>query len=197
MKQIVNLLSILILVSFIGCGGGDGGVQPPPAPAGVDAQTLNDLFNSANKTVQDCSKQYTAVFSMLAVQMNQQRAAGQQINVPVIPQQAAANGPCNNDIANLLMLFSTIRVPQPGNPDTLYAYLPEAKEWLVRSVGKSLINSVGASLQAQGIQMTPEITQSLMAAAIQNVNQNVRPVVGTTPQANTTISQVGSTYGVF
>lgn len=195
MKSILCLLAPLVLFVMVGCGGDDN-VPPPPAPLTLDKpedkQMLNDLHNAAQKAKESCSGQYAPVFLLMATQMNQQKQLGQQPALPVMPPQSG--GSCNNDLANLLLLFSTIRVPQPGNPDTLYAYLPESKEWLIRSVGRALINSVGASLQQQGIPLTPDIVQSLYAVAIQHVNQNIKPNLP--GQAQSVASSVGAGYGM-
>lgn len=195
MKKLLCLLAPFTCLLFIACGGGDSTPTPPPAPLTLDQtgkQQLNDLYNSAQGAVQSCSGQYAPVFALIATQLKQS-APGQA--APVIPEQASNGGDCNNKIANLLLLFSTIRVPQgQGQPDTMYAYLPEAKQWLIQSVGKSLINAVGSSLQSQGIQMTPEITQKLLAVAIQHVNQNVKPQLS--GQAQATANSVGSQFGL-
>ncbi len=195
MKRLICFFAPLVLLIMVGCGGDDS-VPPPPAPLTMDKpedkQMLADLQNAALRAKDSCSQQYSPVFILMAAQMTQQKAQGQQPALPVMPQQSG--GSCNNDIANLLLLFSTIRVPQPGNPDTLYAYLPESKEWLIRSVGRALVNSVGKSLQERGIPMTPDIVQSLYAVAIQHVNQNIKP--GLPGQAQAVANTVGNGYGM-
>jgi hypothetical protein len=95
--------------------------------------------------------------------------------MPALPQVQQPAGSCNNDLMNLIMTFTTIKLSN----GTLYANLPEAQQWLAQTMG-GILSRVGGNIQGAGINLAqnPQLQQFLLGTAANQVQNVVIPGLG-------------------
>ena len=167
MKKYLVILSPIVFVFFIACGGKDDGAPPPIPPAlGLamnnpnDQQALRDLQMAANQAKRECSQSMSPLMLVMATRI-QSGSPG----LPFLPQ--GAGGDCSNSLTNFLMQYSTLAQGQ-------YANDPSTRPWFISQVG-GIINRIGGFLVSQGVQLTPDLQQKLFMVGIQYARQQIVP----------------------
>jgi hypothetical protein len=185
MKKVLIFLLPSILVLMVGCGGNDN--VPPPVPPQLnmnnptDQQQLQSMQALANQTKSSCAASGTSSLIPMMMLISPNNGAGAPTGsgspaamgqfgmaqpstggVPVLP---ALSGDCSDSLINFLMMYATMKNGQ-------YANCPETKPWFMSQIA-GIVNRVGANLQAQGYQITPDVQQKLYSAAWQLVQRDV------------------------
>lgn len=155
----IQLASAYLAAPRPSCGGGAIPGNPNGPVAGAPVGASFDPFSVA-----------------IAAQVPRQPSSGCVAPaMPALPQVQQPAGNCNNDLMNLLMTFTTIKLSN----GTLYANLPEAQQWLAQTMG-GILSRVGGNIQGAGINVAqnPQLQQFLLGTAANQVQNVVIPGLG-------------------
>jgi hypothetical protein len=139
------------------CNGGIGGPIPGPS-AGVGGAIPQGMVGMSPPTAG----------------MQPAQTCGAPV-LPVMPTPQPQSGACKNDLMNLIMTFTTIKLSN----GTLYANLPEAQQWLMQTMG-GLLNRVGGNVMAQ-VPGAPMGDPAFLGFMLANANNVASSTLGQLP----------------
>lgn len=95
--------------------------------------------------------------------------------LPPMPVPSPNSDACKNDLMNLIMTFTTIKLSN----GTLYANLPEAQQWLMQTMG-GLLNRVGGNVASQ-VPGAPMGDPAFLGFMLANANRAASSTLGQLP----------------
>lgn len=192
MKKCAILFNLALVITLIGCGGGQP--KPPPCPLAMqqnpaDQQALQILQSLAQQTQSSCAGPGANSMGPLIpyISFSAGLLPNGMMSMPSsMPQLPPLAGGCQNTMTNFMLQFMTMLNGQ-------YPNQPGAMGWFVDQA-KGLLNAVGGSLLSQYPQVMPALLNNPNAVSqlYQAGWQVFNPVITNNPQISLAAPTLGN-----
>ena len=166
MKRILAILSPLIFLGFVACGGSDPSTPPPAATSPVGNQTLGTMQSQLATAQQTCSSSFAPAIA--AALSAQQQGASNPAILALMAQGNSSN--CSNTLMNVLAQATRVDNGQ-------WIQNPQSKLWMAMQVA-AIMNMTA---QRAGVNPQAALNLPLSQFAQQSLIPSLTPGTGVAP----------------